>query len=426
MDMVFCPLTSFDSMDSMRSMLESIGIEFCIARLPRQTKGARVLLELSLQNEIGAGLVVKIGLFHFGASLHLNLVGLGVHRLEHRLHNFLLPPLRYDNGKVLVNLLVGLGELDALGVVLVKVANVEGVRGVHFAARRHQRRRILEQIDLFPVDVPEVDVFLELLGAAAPAAQPFVDVARQQRLEQRPNLVAHGVGQLDRHGHGHFVYFVFVLGLVLSEGAVALEQLEYHAAEREPVGAGVVGDAFGEHLGRHVAVGADGRVRLFFREVARQTQVRYAHVTMLVEQYVGRLEIAVDDGTRVHVLQTEYDLGSVEFDLFFGEYAVLRQVIVKVAAVHQVKDERELVDRVERVRHADYEWRAVAVRHRRQHDALVQRQTFALFHFDALFVQAFHGVHFARVRLATPVHLAEAAPAYYPVHAKVVHAQLDV
>ena len=60
----------------------------------------------------------------------------------------------------------------------------------------------------------------------------------------------------------------------------------------------------------------------------------------------------------------------------------------------------------------------------REHDALVESQRFALFHFDAFLVQAFHGVHFARVGLPAAVDFAKTATADDPVDAKVVHRQL--
>ena len=167
-------------------------------------------------------------------------------------------------------------------------------------------------------------------------------------------------------------------------------------------------------------------VRLLLGVVAGETEIGDAHVSVLVEEYVGGLEIAVDNGARVHVLEAEYDLGGVEFDLLLGEDAVLRQVVVQVAAVHEVEYEAELVGRVERVGHADDEGRAVAAAHRREHDAFVERQTLALLHLDALLVQALHCIHFAGVGLAAAVHFAEAAATDDAVHAEVVHGQLQV
>lgn len=100
-------------------------------------------------------------------------------------------------------------------------------------------------------------------------------------------------------------------------------------------------------------------MRLLLGKVASETEIADSHVSVLVEENVGGLEVAIDDESRVHVLEAEYDLGAVEFHLLFGEDAVLRQVVVQVAAVHEVQQEAELVRCVERVRHAHDEWRAV-------------------------------------------------------------------
>lgn len=57
---------------------------------------------------------------------------------------------------------------------------------------------------------------------------------------------------------------MFVLGLVLPEGTVPLQQFVDHAAEAEPVSATVVAHALTKDLRRHVAVRADTRVWLLF------------------------------------------------------------------------------------------------------------------------------------------------------------------
>ena len=44
-----------------------------------------------------------------------------------------------------------------------------------------------------------------------------------------------------------------------------------------------------------------------------------------------------------------------------------------------------------------------------KHNSFVQRERLSLLHFDTFFVQAFHGVHLARVRLSTSVDLAESS-----------------
>ena len=53
----------------------------------------------------------------------------------------------------------------------------------------------------------------------------------------------------------------------------------------------------------------------------------------------------------MHVLEAEDHFGRVEANLFLKEDPVLRQVVVEVASVHQVKDETQFLGRLECVRH---------------------------------------------------------------------------
>jgi len=64
------------------------------------------------------------------------------------------------------------------------------------------------------------------------------------------------------------------------------------------------------------------------------------------------LEISIDDVSAVHMFESEDDLGTVEPHLCLGEHAVLRQMVVQVAAVHQVQDEAQLLGSLKSVRHA--------------------------------------------------------------------------
>lgn len=67
------------------------------------------------------------------------------------------------------------------------------------------------------------------------------------------------------------------------------------------------------------------------------------------------LKIAVDDASAVHVFEAKDDFECIEADFLFAEDAVLRQVVVQVTPIHQVKDEAELLWRLKSVRHADDE-----------------------------------------------------------------------
>lgn len=126
----------------------------------------------------------------------------------------------------------------------------------------------------------------------------------------------------------------------------------------------------------------------------------------------------------VHVLQPENDFRRVELHVRLVEDAVLRQVIMQVAAVHEVEDEAELAGRVESVSHAHDERAVLAGRHKAQHRSLVQRKRFALLHLDALLVETLHGVHLACVDLSTAVNFTEASAPDDAKHAEVVHRKL--
>ena len=86
--------------------LEPIWVELGVSGLPREAECARVLLELTLQDEVRALLVVVERLLHFSPPLLLYFVRLGVHRVEDRLDDLLLPALRDHDGEVFVDLLV--------------------------------------------------------------------------------------------------------------------------------------------------------------------------------------------------------------------------------------------------------------------------------------------------------------------------------
>ena len=66
---------------------------------------------------------------------------------------------------------------------------------------------------------------------------------------------------------------MLVLGLVLSEGTVALEKLVEHTPETEPVRAGVVGSALGQDLRGHVAVSTNTGMRTLFTEIGLRIRI---------------------------------------------------------------------------------------------------------------------------------------------------------
>lgn len=96
-------------------------------------------------------------------------------------------------------------------------------------------------------------------------------------------------------------------------------------------------------------------VRFLLREVAGQPEIGYPNVAVLVEEYVGGFQIAINDVSSMHVLEAEYHLGGVELHLRLVEDPVLAQMVMQIPAVHEIEDEAQLVGRVKRVRHTHYE-----------------------------------------------------------------------
>ena len=67
-----------------------------------------------------------------------------------------------------------------------------------------------------------------------------------------------------------------------------------------------------------------------------------AQVPRGVQDEVLRLQVAVDDAARVHVVKRGGDLGCVEARTLLAEAAALGEVVVQLAAVEVVKDHVEL------------------------------------------------------------------------------------
>ena len=95
----------------------------------------------------------------------------------------ILPPLRYHEREVFVQLLVSLGQLQTLRVLLVEGADVEGVRGVDFPSGRDERRGVLLLIDLSPVNSSEEGVSLELLSSLTRTTKSLINVTLRSEKE---------------------------------------------------------------------------------------------------------------------------------------------------------------------------------------------------------------------------------------------------
>lgn len=72
-------------------------------------------------------------------------------------------------------------------------------------------------------------------------------------------------------------------------------------------------------------------------------------MSVLVEQQVLELEVAVDDALAVQVAERGHDLGAVEARALLAEGALARQVEEQLAAVRVLHHEAHAVHRLERV-----------------------------------------------------------------------------
>lgn len=126
----------------------------------------------------------------------------------------------------------------------------------------------------------------------------------------------------------------------------------------------------------------------------------------------------------VHVFESQNDFCSVKLHVRLIENAVLGEMIVQVAAVHQIENEAEFAGRVESVSHANDEGAIFSSRYEAQHCSLVESQRFALLHLDTLFIETLHRIHFSRVDLSATVHLSEAPASDYTKNTKVIHREL--
>jgi len=242
----------------------------------------------------------------------------------------MISPFTNCQWEIVVNLLILLGDLDGFRVVLVKVANIASVGRIDLTAWRYEWRCVVLLIDLLPVDALEERMSLDLLGALSAAPESLVDVTLQQSIEQCLDFHAVRVWKFHLHRQRHAINLMLVLGLVLSERTVAFEEFVDHAAKAEPVSTRVVAGTFAQDFRCHVAVRSNRSVRLLFAVVARQAQVRDANVTVLVQQNVGRLQIAINNVTTMHMLESQDHFGSIELHVSLIEDAVLEERVFSI------------------------------------------------------------------------------------------------
>ena len=94
-----------------RVELEPVGVQLRVPHLPVGRPRAAELLDVAVEDAVGFFLVEVEELLLLGFLLVLDFVRLEVDGLEDGLGDFVLPPLGDDQREVLVELLVGVGQL---------------------------------------------------------------------------------------------------------------------------------------------------------------------------------------------------------------------------------------------------------------------------------------------------------------------------
>lgn len=62
----------------------------------------------------------------------------------------------------------------------------------------------------------------------------------------------------------------------------------------------------------------------------------------------------------------------------------------------------------------------------RQHCPLIQSQCFALFHFDSLFIQTLHCIHFTRISFSATINFTKATASNNTMNTEIIHCQLKI
>jgi hypothetical protein len=167
------------------------------------------------------------------------------------------------------------------------------------------------------------------------------------------------------------------------------------------------------------AEGGGARV-VALEALLRDAKVGEADVALAGEQNVLGLEVAIQNGGAVQVLEAEADLGGVEAHALLVELLLLLEVEEELATIDVVHDEVELLARLERVVEVDEE----------RVDELLENVLLGLgvLHLVALdnglLVEHLHGVDLASVLLGDLDHFAERALANHLEQVKVVEADL--
>jgi len=205
---------------------------------------------------------------------------------------------------------------------------------------RHKRRFPHTGLDPLPVQALEEAMELHLLRSmsAALATESILRTLLQQLLAQTFGILI----ELRRvpllillDASVDFLTFDFLLAG--TERRLALNHLVQQATETKPIrreGVLLVVDHFRCHV-THRANSTAHHIAL--RDFHRETEIGYPHVTVIVQQYVLRLAVPVDDTLKMKMLQTAHDLGRIESGTIYVETRLTAHIVnvkFEVTAIH--------------------------------------------------------------------------------------------
>lgn len=283
---------------------------------------------------------------------------------------------------------------------------------------RHKRRFPHTGLDPLPIQALEEAVQLHLPRpvSGALAAKPVLRALLQQLLAQILGILAE-LGRVPLLILLDAPVDLLALDLLFAgaERRLALDHLVEQAAEAEPIGREGV-PLVVDHLRRHVTHRAHPTAhQVALRDLHREAEIGYSHVTVIVQKYVFRLAVSVDDTLKMKVLQTAHDLGRVESGAIYVETRFAAHVVnmkLEITAVHNGQHETERVLRLVRVRERDDELGVDFL----QNVLLDQHHRLALSLLYSLLLQLLARVHLTGGAHLARADLAEAAFAQYPVH----------
>ena len=308
-------------------------------------------------------------------------------------------------------LLTFLHGLRVLPLLIVHVVRVEVVHvDVGDVARLHAALR-----ERVPVEVVEPGVLLELERAAR-VTDPVHRLPLQALVDEVRCLLVPAVRD------PVLLYLHLAAQDLISDvfaGATFVGPLAHHALVGDDTDGEVVGDEAvvlpAHDLGCHVAGRSARLARVIGREYARDAEVGQAQVSLVVEDEVLWLDVAMNYQLVVHGLERVHQAGDEEAGHLHRELTLSSDVVSQVTAEEQVHDEVEIHVVLEGVVDVDDELAAdhreeLQLVHHARHTLLSDDSRLChLFHCELLILVLFrlHSPDLAEAAAADGVHLRE-------------------